>query len=187
MLRHRDGIEGKENMRNLWHRLFRSAKPAAPATPERPSTQMPAAAPAPEPVALPTLPLPQLADRFCRFVLGVPHSDVEAASNAELATQKHLDTLAAHFDMSSLPRLPTVLPQLLRALRNDRAGGGELAKMIGRDPLMVGEIMRVTNSAHYRQAQPISSLQHAVVLLGQDGLRQVITQHAMKPDRKSVV
>jgi HD-like signal output (HDOD) protein len=33
----------------------------------------------------------------------------------------------------------------------------------------------------YRSAQPISSLQQAVVLLGQDGLRRVITQHVMKP------
>jgi HD-like signal output (HDOD) protein len=125
--------------------------------------------------------LADIEDRFHRFVLGLADSKAGAPSASELATLKRLELLGARFDMHSLPRLPTVLPQLLRALRNDKAGGGELARLIGRDPLMVGEIMRVTGSVHYRAAQPITSLQQAVVLLGQDGLRRILTQHVMKP------
>jgi HD-like signal output (HDOD) protein len=94
---------------------------------------------------------------------------------------KRLDLLSTRFDMRSLPRLPSVLPQLLRTLKNDNAAGAQLARLVGRDPLMVGEVMRVTSSSFYRSAQPISSLQQAVVLLGQDGLRRVLTQYVMKP------
>ncbi len=94
---------------------------------------------------------------------------------------RRLDLLSARFDLRSLPRLPAVLPQLLRTLKSDAAAGRELATLVGRDPLMVGEVMRATNTVFYRSAQPISSLQQAVVLLGQDGLRRVITQHVMKP------
>jgi HD-like signal output (HDOD) protein len=133
------------------------------------------------PTAPSAWPLAEIEDRFHRFVLGVPDSDADGLSAFELATLKRLELLSTRFDMRSLPRLPTVLPQLLRALKNDNAGGGELARLIGRDPLMVGEIMRVTGSVHYRAAQPITSLQQAVVLLGQDGLRRVLTQHVMKP------
>jgi HD-like signal output (HDOD) protein len=127
--------------------------------------------------------LSTVADRFHRFVLGLPGAADEAstASPIELATLKRLGALAGRFDVRSLPRLPMVLPQLLRELRNDNVGGGQLAALIARDPVLVGEVMRVTGSAHYRTAQPIHSVQHAVVLLGQEGLRRVATQHVMKP------
>lgn len=120
-------------------------------------------------------------DRFRRLVLGVPDSETVAASAAELATLKRLEAIGERFDVQSLPRLPTVLPQLLRSLKNDNIAGAQLAALVGRDPVLVGEVMRVTGSAHYRTAQPVHSLQQAVVLLGQEGLRRVTTQHVMKP------
>lgn len=168
-------------MGNMWRRIFRSRKPTAPANRAQPAGVMSVRAPPIAPVVQPALPPAEIEDRFHRFVLGVPDSNADELSAFELATLKRLELLSTRFDMRSLPRLPTVLPQLLRALKNDNAGGGELARLIGRDPLMVGEIMRVTGSVHYRAAQPITSLQQAVVLLGQDGLRRVLTQHVMKP------
>jgi HD-like signal output (HDOD) protein len=168
-------------MGNMWRRIFRSRKPTAPANRAQPAAVMSVRAPPIAPVVRSALPLAEIEDRFHRFVLSVPDSNADELSAFELATLKQLELLSTRFDMRSLPRLPTVLPQLLRALKNDKAGGGELARLIGRDPLMVGEIMRVTGSVHYRAAQPITSLQQAVVLLGQDGLRRVLTQHVMKP------
>nr|WP_244754161.1 HDOD domain-containing protein [Rhodanobacter sp. B2A1Ga4] len=164
----------------MWRRFFRGRQPA-PAHRTRPTAVTTTHAPPITPAVRSAVPLAEIEDRFQRFVLDLPDSDASAPSTSELATLRRLELLGARFDMHSLPRLPTVLPQLLRALRNDKAGGGELAKLIGRDPLMVGEIMRVTGSVHYRAAQPITSLQQAVVLLGQDGLRRVLTQHVMKP------
>lgn len=168
-------------MGNLWRRIFRSRRPATPANRAQPAAVAPARASLAAPTERPAVPLADIEDRFHRFVLDLPDSHASEPSAAELAALKRLQLLGARVDMHSLPRLPTVLPQLLRALRNDNAGGGELARLIGRDPLMVGEVMRVTGSVHYRAAQPISSLQQAVVLLGQDGLRRILTQHAMKP------
>ncbi|AGG89532.1 putative signal transduction protein [Rhodanobacter denitrificans] len=168
-------------MGNMWRRIFRSRQPAARASRPQPATAPFARAAPATPAARPAAPLADIRDRFHRFVLGLADSRASEADAAELATLKQLELLGSRFDMHSLPRLPTVLPQLLRALKNDNAGGGELARLIGRDPLMVGEVMRVTGSVHYRAAQPITSLQQAVVLLGQDGLRRVLTQHVMKP------
>lgn len=168
---------------SMWRRLFRSRKAtvgrARPLVATRPAAPVPA--PASEPAPAPALSLAEIDDRFHRFVLGLPAGESIEPSAAEMATLKRLELLSTRFDMRSLPRLPTVLPQLLRTLKNDNAAGGELAKLVGRDPMMVGEVMRVTSSVFYRSAQPITSLQHAVVLLGQDGLRRVITQHVMKP------
>ena len=77
--------------------------------------------------------------------------------------------------------MPTVLPQLMRAMKNDKLSGAQLADLIKRDPVLVGEVMRVTGSVTYRTAHPVGSLQHAVVLLGQIGLRHVVTSYVMKP------
>jgi HD-like signal output (HDOD) protein len=126
-------------------------------------------------------PLSVVQDRFHRLVLGLPEATGEAASAPEQATLRRLEAIAERFDVSGLPRLPSVLPQLLRALKNDNLCGSQLAAMIGRDPVLVGEVMRVAGSSHFRAAQPIHSLQHAVVLLGRDTLRQVATLHVMKP------
>jgi HD-like signal output (HDOD) protein len=126
-------------------------------------------------------PLAVVEDRFHRFVLGLPEASGEVIGQAEQATLRRLEAIAERFDVSALPRLPSVLPQLLRALKNDNLGGSQLAAMIGRDPVLMGEVMRVAGSAHFRTAQPIHSLQHAVVLLGRDTLRQVATLHVMKP------
>lgn len=169
-------------MVNMWRRLFRSRKATSSRTRPLVAARPTARVPAPDSNHVPpVLSLAEIGDRFHRFVLGLPAAECSEPSAAELATLKRLELLSTRFDMRSLPRLPTVLPQLLRTLKNDNAAGGELAKLVGRDPLMVGEVMRVTSSVFYRSAQPITSLQQAVVLLGQDGLRRVLTQHVMKP------
>lgn len=167
-------------MGQFWKRLFAREEPK-----ERPRFSV--VAPWPEPSA-PAEPVPSLSSRdiqdwFYRLVLGMPGSETVELRQPEQVMLKRLDELCGgdRFDITSLPRLPEVLPQLLRLLKSDNSDGTKVAKLIGRDPVLVGEVMRVTQSAHYRTAKPISSLQHAVVLLGHDGLRQMVTQHVMKP------
>lgn len=161
----------------MWRRLFAPRK-ALPRPAPAPRVAVVADAPAPVDAGPP---LVVVQDRFHRFVLGLPEATGDVIGQAEQATLRRLEAIAERFDVSGLPRLPSVLPQLLRALKNDNLAGSQLAAMIGRDPVLVGEVMRVAGSAHFRTAQPIHSLQHAVVLLGRDALRQVATLHVMKP------
>lgn len=167
---------------SMWRRIFPRPKTVVRRTyPVSEVSPVPTAAPAAPSEAPPSPSLERIDENFHRLVLGLPPGNEGAPSAVEQAMLRRLDLLSARFDLRTLPRLPTVLPQLLRTLRSDEAAGGELAKLVGRDPLMVGEVMRATSTVFYRSAQPISSLQQAVVLLGQDGLRRVITQHVMKP------
>ncbi len=174
-------------MRSIWQRLFGSDAVAAtrtrqyPATPVRARVAATTSPTGDAPATCPTASPEEIEDRFHRFVFGFPHSGVHQPSGVELATLNRLEPLSTRFDMRSLPRLPAVLPQLFRMLKSDRSSGGEVAKLVGRDPLMVGEVMRATSSAYYRTAQPIASLQQAVILMGQEGLHRVLTQHVMKP------
>jgi HD-like signal output (HDOD) protein len=168
-------------MGHFWKRLFARDEPK-----ERQRFNV--ALPWPEESAAeeqtpPMLSSADVQDWFYRLVLGMPGSEVTELRSPEQVMLKRLDELCGgdRFDITSLPRLPEVLPQLLRLLKSDDSDGIKIAKLIGRDPVLVGEVMRVSRSAHYRTARPISSLQHAVVLLGHDGLRQMVTQHVMKP------
>ncbi len=170
---------------SMWRRVFpRRKTPVIHARPAPEASPALVAAATADTDAAPASPVPsleQIDEDFHRLVLDLPPTRGDQSTPIELAMLRRLDLLSARFDLRSLPRLPAVLPQLLRTLKSDDAAGRELAKLVGRDPLMVGEVMRATSTVFYRSAQPISSLQQAVVLLGQDGLRRVITQHVMKP------
>lgn len=168
----------------FWKRLFGREEPK-----ERPRFGV--VLPWPEPLAPEEQPSApdgvEVQDAFYRMILGMPESDVVELRPPEQLLLKRFEEVCGgeRFDITTLPRLPDVLPQLLRLLKSDDSDGVKVAKLIGRDPVLVGEVMRVSRSAHYRTARPISSLQHAVVLLGHEGLRRLVTMHVMKPILKS--
>ncbi len=176
-------------MAGIWKRLFTSDGPQVRSVVVAAKSGASASSASTSSIDLATVPeAPALDgadidDRFYRLILGMADSTVTDMRLPEVAMLKRLDKLcgADRFDIASLPRLPAILPQLLRLLKSEQADGIGIARMIGRDPVLVGEVMRVTQSAHFRTLKPIVSLQHAVVLLGHDGLRTMVTLHVMKP------
>jgi HD-like signal output (HDOD) protein len=78
-------------------------------------------------------------------------------------------------------RMPGVIPQLLQSLRTDDFSGAELARKISNDVVLVAAVIRLANNAFYGMDKPITSIEHAVLVLGQDGLRQLISGVAFKP------
>ncbi len=172
-------------MTTFWGRHFGAATPEPPAA--RPETLRSPASPRPDPEPVAAAPCAsgcspaEISESFHRLLFALPAAAEGTPTSSGRAMLKRLELLSTRFDVRSLPRLPAVLPQLLRTLKSDTAAGAELAKLVGRDPLMVGEVMRVTSSVHYRAAQPIGSLRQAVILLGQEGLHRVVTQLAMMP------
>lgn len=80
-----------------------------------------------------------------------------------------------------LPRLPAVLPQLMRLVRRGNVSSAELVQLMSRDPSLVGELMRLANSPRYRTEREITDLAGAVMVLGQQGLDQLVMSVAMRP------
>ena len=78
-------------------------------------------------------------------------------------------------------RMPGVIPQLLQSLRTDDFSGAELSRKISHDVVLVAEVIRLANSSRYAQLEPITSIEHAVMVLGQNGLRHLITTVAFRP------
>jgi HD-like signal output (HDOD) protein len=80
-----------------------------------------------------------------------------------------------------VPRMPEVIPRLLRSLRDDAVSAAELARQVGRDPVMVAETIREANSSYYRPAKPVRTIDAAVMVLGQNGLRMLLARVAFRP------
>jgi len=84
----------------------------------------------------------------------------------------------------TLPRLPEVLPKLMKLLRDERASWEEIAHVVGQDPLLVAEVLRLANSPCFRAATKITCLEQVVMQLGLVGLREVVVTVSLKPVMK---
>jgi HD-like signal output (HDOD) protein len=82
---------------------------------------------------------------------------------------------------SLVPRVPAVIPQLLRSLRDESMSGAELARQISQDVVLVAEVVREANSPYYAPTAPVRNIEGAVMLLGQNGLRMLIARVAFRP------
>ena len=72
-----------------------------------------------------------------------------------------------------LPPLPAVAAEISSLLSEPDVSAAAIAQLIQRDPVLAGEIMRVSNSAAYAPRTPIVSLQQAIAWLGMAEIQQV--------------
>jgi hypothetical protein len=80
------------------------------------------------------------------------------------------------------PRRPNMLPRLLSAANDENYSRRELAALIARDPSLVGSLLKIANSSYYRiSTEPVESVDRAVILLGTDGIRSLVTAALMQP------
>jgi len=79
-----------------------------------------------------------------------------------------------------LPTFPDVAMRVREALDDENCTNDRLAKVIGADPVLAAQVMRVANSAAYaRGGEPVADLRIATSRLGQDTLRNTAIAFAM--------
>lgn len=81
-----------------------------------------------------------------------------------------------------VPRLPAVIPKLMRSLRDPDASTKDYLELIKKDPLLLAAVLKQANSVAYKtqRNEPVD-IEQAVVKVGIDGLRQVLSSAVMKP------
>jgi HD-like signal output (HDOD) protein len=105
-----------------------------------------------------------------------------AASYDAIAPQIGAVLQADATELRHAPRRPLLLPQLLRAIRNDEVSRRELSKIIARDPALAGNLLKLANSSFYRVSdRPVESIDRAVALLGTDGIRSLVATALVQP------
>jgi len=160
---------------------------APPAQPAQPAQPAPAAeAPAARTTLRPAVAFEQL-DRinhlYNHWLFDTPG---EAAFDTNELEVQVLDALVAIINAQQsgsalVRRMPGMLPQLLQSLRSDTFSGAQLAKTISSDVVLVAAVIRMANSSLTGTGTQISSVEHAVMLIGQEGLRHLITSVAFRP------
>jgi HD-like signal output (HDOD) protein len=80
-----------------------------------------------------------------------------------------------------VPRVPELIPQLLRSLRDEGVSAAELSRLVAQDVVLVAEVIRGANSAYHQPITPAETLEAAIMMLGQDGLRMLLARIAFRP------
>ena len=82
----------------------------------------------------------------------------------------------------AVPRLPSVIPRLLRSLRDPNSSGRDYVKIIDKDPVMSVAVLKLANSVYFNPiGARIDDIERAVVKLGIEGLRSVLSAAVMQP------
>ncbi len=68
--------------------------------------------------------------------------------------------------IDDLPPLPRVLDRVLQLLNDSAASTGDIAVLIEKDSVLSGNVLRCVNSAYYGLPSRVTSIRHAVALLG---------------------
>ncbi len=82
--------------------------------------------------------------------------------------------------VNSMPPLPAVLNQLLGKLNDDNCSATQIADLIETDSILSGSVLRCVNSAYYGVANRVSSIRHAVTLLGFATVRNLALAFSMR-------
>jgi len=166
---------------NAWlQRFLGSARRRAAAAAESAADRAPAEPHAPR--WAPWHPSIDVDVAFCRWVLGQPSPTDQGSEEDEAVLLASLHAAALTGDTAALvPRVPAVVPQLLRTLRDPEGPVSALARQVEHDPVLVAAVLKIANSPYYRPARPITSIEQALLVLGRDGLRQLLATIAFKP------
>ncbi len=104
----------------------------------------------------PAIPIDTL---FFDWIMGYP-GEGSVADTEQKVLQALYGLLASDLnDAVVVPRMPSVIPQLLASLRNKSVAVHELTRLIVKDVVLVGEVVNSVNSALYNPADRISSLE----------------------------
>ena len=75
--------------------------------------------------------------------------------------------------MEHLPTLPGVALKILEAVRSEETGLNEIADILSKDPPLTAKILGLINSAFYSLPTQVTSISHAVKLLGINTVKKV--------------
>lgn len=77
------------------------------------------------------------------------------------------------FALTSLPTLPMIATEILRASREDNLSVNQLLPIIEKDPPLAMKVLKIANSAYYGLKKDVKSVRHAIVIIGMRELSNI--------------
>src|SRR5678815_5726129 len=79
--------------------------------------------------------------------------------------------------IQGLPTLPVMLNNINQMILNPRTSPKEVAHVISNDPSLTSKVLRVVNSSFYGFPNRITTVTHAIVILGFNTIKSVSYTH----------
>jgi len=76
--------------------------------------------------------------------------------------------------VGDLPTLPTVATEIIALANSPKTNAADVGKMIEQDQALTAKVLRLVNSAFYGFPGQIKSIQHAVVIIGFNKVKNVV-------------
>lgn len=156
-------------------------------TPTPVAAGAPPAAPAPASAPVDPESLSALQPVFLHWLFALPPADKTLAPQppdpyGRLVLEQLDAVIASDVQCASLlPRAAQVVPQLMKAMRDERYSAADVAQRISKDVVLTTEVIRLANSVHRAGKEPIVDVGHAVTAVGSDGLRRAIAKVVLRP------
>lgn len=77
------------------------------------------------------------------------------------------------FSLTTLPTLPIIATEILRASREDNLSVSQLLPIMEKDPPLAMKVLKIANSAYYGLRTDVKSLRHAIVIIGMRELSNI--------------
>src|SRR3954465_13537785 len=74
----------------------------------------------------------------------------------------------------NLPSLPAIAVQVLELAQQAGVDIAEIARIISKDPALSSKILRTVNSSFYGRSQNVSTISHALVILGLQSVKTLV-------------
>ncbi|MFN7835710.1 MAG: HDOD domain-containing protein [Burkholderiaceae bacterium] len=74
----------------------------------------------------------------------------------------------------ALPSIPRVLHEVIATLNKENFATEELTRPLEQDPTLLAKVLRMANSAHYRQDKSVASIDDALLVVGEDAVRTLV-------------
>jgi HD-like signal output (HDOD) protein len=123
-----------------------------------------------------------ITERLWRLAFGTTPGQQITPEHAQVREAVLRALQAEKLDEKYFPRRPTLMPQLLRAMKDPDVGVGALGSIIAQDPVLAGDTLRLANTSFYRiSSKPVDTIQRAIVICGTDGLQSLVATALMQP------
>lgn len=100
------------------------------------------------------------------------------SENQSAKKERMAETLAEKID--NIPALPGESDRALELINKDDVPLEKLEMIIKRDPSLIGRILQMANTRYYGHEKEVTSLQHAIQLLGLNTLRGIVISHGLE-------
>ncbi len=81
--------------------------------------------------------------------------------------------------INSMPSLPTTVTKVLEICNNPRTSPSDLNRVISLDPVLMGRVLKLINSAYYGLSNQITSLVRAIIMLGINTVKNLALSSAV--------